>query len=133
VATIQALAYGTRAIVDAMNAAGFAITQIVATGGGTKNPLWLQQHADACGLPITLGRESESVLLGSAILAAHASGDYARVTDAMSAMGRAGETITPNPATRAFHDAKYAIWRDLYESQKRHREIMADVGMETGA
>ena len=69
--------------------------------------------------------QPESVLLGSAILAAHASGDYATVTEAMTAMGRAGETITPNPATRAFHDAKYAIWRDLYESQKRHRALMA--------
>ena len=125
VATVQALAYGTRAIIEAMNAAGFTISQIVATGGGTKNPLWLQQHADACGLPITLGREPESVLLGSAILAAHASGDYAHVTDAMTAMGRAGETVHPNPVTRAFHDAKYEVWRDLYDAQRRHRERMA--------
>ncbi len=127
VATVQALAYGTRAIIEAANAKGFTISQIVATGGGTKNPLWLQQHADACGLPITLGRESESVLLGSAILAAHASGDYASVTEAMTAMGQAGETIAPNPATRAFHDAKYAVWRDLYEAQKRHREAMVGI------
>jgi hypothetical protein len=43
----------------------------------------------------------------------------------MKAMGRAGERITPNPATRAFHDAKYTIWRDLYDAQKRHRATMA--------
>jgi ribulose kinase len=79
-------------------------------------------------MSITLGKEPESVLLGSAILAAHASGDYASVTDAMSAMGRAGETITPNPSTRAYHDAKYAIWRELYEAQKRHRGMMAALG-----
>lgn len=127
VATVQALAYGTRAIIEAANAQGFTISQIVATGGGTKNPLWLQQHADACGLPITLGKESESVLLGSAILAAHASGDYASVTEAMVAMGQAGETIHPNPATRSYHDAKYAIWCELYDAQKRHRAAMASV------
>ncbi len=127
VATVQALAYGTRAIIEAANAQGFTISQIVATGGGTKNPLWLQQHADACGIPITLGKESESVLLGSAILAAHASGDYASVTEAMKAMGRAGETIMPNPTTRTFHDAKYAIWRDLYDAQKRHRDVMVGI------
>lgn len=127
VATVQAVAYGTRAIIEAMNAQGFRIGRILATGGGTKNPLWLQQHADATGMPITLGRESESVLLGAAILGAHASGDYPGVTDAMRAMGRAGETIHPNPATRAFHDAKYAVYRDLYEVQKRHRERLAAV------
>lgn len=127
VATLQSLAYGTRAIIEALNAQGFTISHIVATGGGTKNPLWLQQHADACGLPITLGKESESVLLGSAVLAAHASGDYPSVTEAMKALGRPGETVSPDPTTRAYHDAKYAVYRDLYESQKRHRALMASV------
>ncbi|MES2464047.1 MAG: FGGY-family carbohydrate kinase, partial [Armatimonadota bacterium] len=73
-ATVQAVAYGTRDIVEAMNAQGFRIDTILATGGGTKNPLWLQQHADATGLKIVLGGEPESVLLGSAILGAAASG-----------------------------------------------------------
>jgi FGGY-family pentulose kinase len=124
---IQAVAYGTRAILDAMNAAGFAIQTLLATGGGTKNPLWLSQHADALGTPIRMGAESESVLLGAAILGAHASGDYASVNEAMKAMSRPGPVIEPNPATRAFHDAKYAVWRDLYESQKRHRAAMEAV------
>ncbi len=121
---IQAIAYGTRAIVDAMNDAGFAITTILATGGGTKNPLWLAQHADALGIPIQQGAETESVLLGAAILGAHASGDYDSVQGAMTAMARPGEVTMPNSETRKFHDAKYQIWRDLYESQKRHRQLM---------
>jgi FGGY-family pentulose kinase len=97
-ATVQAVAYGTREIVEAMNARGYRIDTILATGGGTKNPLWLQQHADATGLKIVLGGESESVLLGAAILGAAASGQHDSVTAAMQAMSRAGETITPNPA-----------------------------------
>ena len=46
------------------------------------------------------------------------------VTDAMKAMARPGPVVHPNPETRAYHDAKYAIWRDLYEAQKRHRTAM---------
>jgi FGGY-family pentulose kinase len=125
VATIEAVAYGTRAIVDAMNRSGFSIQRIVATGGGTKNPLWMQLHADATGLPISVGNEPESVLLGTAMLAAAAAGCHPNVQSAMSAMGSVGDTIAPDPAMRAFHDAKFSIWNDLYQSQLRHRATMS--------
>lgn len=124
-ATIQSIAYGTREIIEAMNARGFRIGRILVTGGGTKNPLWLQQHADATGMALVLGRESESVLLGAAILGANASGAYPSVTDAMRAMSGVGETVEPNPAVRGYHDAKYEIYRSLYAEQLRHREVMA--------
>lgn len=124
---VQAVAYGTRAVIDAMNAAGFSIGAVLATGGGTKNPLWLQQHADALGLPIQLGEETESVLLGAAILGANASGAHGSVEGAMKAMARPGSITQPNPATRAYHDAKYAVWRDLYAAQLRHREVMSGI------
>jgi ribulose kinase len=67
------------------------------------------------------------VLLGAAILGATASGAYPSILDAMKAMGKSGETIAPNAATRAFHDAKYAVYRALYEEQNRHREMMRGV------
>ncbi|OYV87163.1 MAG: ribulokinase, partial [Acidiphilium sp. 21-68-69] len=44
-ATIQAVAYGTRHIIETMNENGYAIDTIMATGGGTKNPLFLREHA----------------------------------------------------------------------------------------
>lgn len=39
----------------------------MATGEGTKNGLFLKEHADICGCKIILPRESEAVLLGSAV------------------------------------------------------------------
>ncbi len=126
-ATVQAVAYGTRDIIAALNARGFSISKILVTGGGTKNPLWLREHADATGMPLVLGRESESVLLGAAILGAAASGAYPSVTATMQAMGRSGETIAHDPATRAYHDAKFAVYKELYAEQNRHREMMRGV------
>ncbi len=69
-ATIQALAYGTRDIIRALNAKGYAIDTIFATGGGTKNPVFLREHANATGCRILLPQEPDAVLLGSAILGA---------------------------------------------------------------
>ncbi len=126
-ATVQAIAYGTREIIETLNRHGFSINRILATGGGTKNALWLQEHADITGLPVVLGRETESVLLGAAILGANASGAFASVTEAMRAMGKSGTTIDPNPGTRAYHDAKYAVYQSLYRSQREHRAMMGAV------
>jgi len=48
-ATVQAIAHGTRHIIDTMNAAGFRIATIVACGGDSKNPVFVREHADVTG------------------------------------------------------------------------------------
>ena len=75
-ATVQALAYGTRHIVDCMNASGHRIERIVMCGGATKNALWLREHADAVDCDIHLAGEEDAVTLGAALLAATASGAF---------------------------------------------------------
>ena len=100
-AVVQAVAYGTRDIVRAMNEAGYRIETMFVTGGGAKNPLWLQEHADATGLTLVLPREPEAVLLGSAILAATAAGIYPSIYTAMQSMSAPGKIVTPNPKTSA--------------------------------
>ncbi len=123
-ATIQSIAYGTRDIIEAMNAAGYRIERIFATGGGTKNPVWLQEHADITGCSIVLAQEAEAVILGSAILAAVAAGAFPNIPEAMRAMSHAGEVIQPNPANAEYHQAKFEIYREMYEEQLRRRERM---------
>ncbi len=125
-ATVQAVAYGTRHIVEALNAKGLTIDTIHACGGGTKNPLWLQEHADITGCDIVLPREPEAMLLGAAMLAAVAGGAYSSVTDAMAAMGHGGKTIRADSSTMAYHDAKYAIFRKMYAEQLERRRKMAE-------
>ena len=126
-ATLQAVAYGTRDIVRAMNEAGYQINTLFVTGGGTKNPLWLQEHADATGLTLVLPEEPEAVLLGSAILAAVGAGVYPDVLNAMKNMSHAGQRIHPNPATASYHAAKFNIFRQMYQEQMSRRETMAQV------
>ena len=123
-ATLQAVAYGTRDIVRAMNESGYRIETLFVTGGGTKNPLWLQEHADATGLTLILPKEPEAVLLGAAMLAATAASAYPSVPAAMQGMSGRGQVVRPNPATRAYHAAKFAIFQELYRQQLKRREVM---------
>ncbi|KAJ8750747.1 hypothetical protein K2173_015928 [Erythroxylum novogranatense] len=126
-ATVQSIAYGTRHIVEHCNAHGHKIDMLLACGGLSKNPLFVQEHADVTGCPIVLPRESESVLLGAAILGAVASKKYSSLMEAMKALNAAGQVIHPstNARVKKYHDAKYRIFRDLYETQLSQRSIMA--------
>ena len=123
--TIQAIAHGTRHVVDAMNAAGYRIDTMIACGGDTKNPVFVREHADATRTRIVLPREMEAVLLGAAMLGAVASGDVADLPRAMSSMNAAERTIAPaDGAVRAFHEQKHRIYHRLHEDQLAYRAIM---------
>uniref|UniRef100_A0A8C5SBE7 Carbohydrate kinase FGGY C-terminal domain-containing protein n=1 Tax=Laticauda laticaudata TaxID=8630 RepID=A0A8C5SBE7_LATLA len=76
-ATVQAIALGTRHIVETMQVAGHHINTLFMCGGLSKNPLFVQMHADIIGMPVVLAQEVESVLMGAAILGACASKDFA--------------------------------------------------------
>ena len=124
-ATVQALAHGTRHIVDTLRAHGYPLDTILACGGGTKNEVFLREHADATGCRVVLPAEPEAVLLGAAILGVVASGDRPSIVEAMSAMTRAGRTIEPSRGEVArFHDAKHAVFLRMHDDQLAYRETM---------
>ena len=123
-ATIQGIAHGTKHIIDTLNEAGAAIDTILACGGGTRNPVFLREHADATGCRIVLPREPEAVLLGSALLGAVAGGAHPNVTAAMAAMTRAGAVVEPAVHARRFHAAKHAVFLRMYDDQMAYRALM---------
>ncbi|XP_050217991.1 uncharacterized protein LOC126668829 [Mercurialis annua] len=126
-AATQGIAYGTRHIVEHSNAHGHKIDMLLACGGLSKNLVFVQEHADITGCPIILPRESESVLLGAAIIGAVAAKKYAGLGDAMKALNAAGQVIHPSkdPKVKKYHDAKYHIFRELYEQQLSRRQLIA--------
>jgi FGGY-family pentulose kinase len=129
-ATIQAIAYGTRHIIEEMNRAGYNINTIFACGGGTKNPVFLREHADITGCRIVLPEEPEAVLLGSAILGATAARAFDSVPDAMAAMNSPGDVLEPaGGAVREYHDAKYGVFHRMCDDFLAYRRLMADSGV----
>jgi ribulose kinase len=124
-ATVQAIAYGTRHIIEALNAQGYAIDTLLATGGDTKNAVFVREHADATACKIVLPAEPEAVLLGSAILGAVASGDQPGVLEAMGAMSHAGRIVEPSAGAVAdYHARKYGVFHAMYQHQLEYRAAM---------
>jgi FGGY-family pentulose kinase len=124
-ATVQAIAYGTRHILEALTQGGYRIDTLLACGGDTKNPLFVREHADVTGCRIALPREPEAVLLGSALLGAVAAGRYPNILAAMSAMSGAREVTEPRRETAAYHARKYAVFQRMHADQLAYRAIMA--------
>lgn len=81
----------------------------------TKNPYWLREHADATGCEIHLVSEEDAVTLGAALLGAVASGVFTSLPSAATSMVRPGGNQIARPQTKAFHDAKYAVYLQLYQ------------------
>lgn len=124
-ATLQGLAYGTRHIIERMNESGHRIERIVMCGGVTKNALWVREHADATGYDIRLVEDEDPVTLGSALLAATASGAFESLPEAAAAMVRTAGVVAARPEARKFHDDKYQVYLQLYDDQQRARGLMA--------
>jgi ribulose kinase len=126
-ATIQAIALGTRHILAAMNAEGYRVQTLFASGGDTKNPVFVREHADATGCQVVLPAEPEAVLLGSALLGAVAAGDQPSVLAAMGAMNRAGSVVQPaGGAVARYFDRKYRVFHRLHEDQLAYRAVMEE-------
>ncbi|RJS94132.1 FGGY-family carbohydrate kinase [Salinisphaera sp. Q1T1-3] len=124
-ATLQAVSYGTRHIIEALNDNGHAVTRLRVCGGILKNERWLTETADAIGLPLEVPAETETVLLGSAMLAVTAAGDVPDLRAAAARMSRTARVVEPRDERRSFHDAKYRVYRALHADSVGYRDIMA--------
>ncbi|XP_051553572.1 FGGY carbohydrate kinase domain-containing protein isoform X4 [Myxocyprinus asiaticus] len=125
-ATLQAIAFGTRHIIDAMKEAGHDITTLFLCGGLSKNALFVHTHANTTGLPVVLPAEREAVLVGAAVLGACASSDYSSIQEAMEKMTEIGHVVRPNNELESFYRKKYAVFLRLYNHQKEYLKLMQD-------
>ena len=106
VAGLCGLANGIAEIVAVYSRAGYTFETIVASGGASQSWLVRQIVADVCNMPVALLQTPEPVLLGSAMIAATASGS-ATLTSAMVSMSSLGERVAPaGGAISAFHARK---------------------------
>jgi len=95
---VEAMAWQTRDVVDAMRAAsGQAITELRVDGGASVNDLLMQFQADLLGIPVVRPKVVETTALGAAYLAGLACGVW-RGTDELAAQWQVERTFHPTMA-----------------------------------
>jgi L-ribulokinase len=87
-ALLQAIACGTREIIEQCQKNGIMVNRLLATGGITgKNPLLMQEYANLLNRTVYVGQAGEGPALGAAIFAAVAAGIYETPVEAHAHMG----------------------------------------------
>ncbi|HXH59186.1 glycerol kinase GlpK [Iamia sp.] len=110
-AVIEAMAFQTRDVVDAMAAAAdHSVLELRADGGASAADLLLSIQADQLGVPVTRAAVPETTALGAAYLAGLAEGVWGS-TDELAELWTADVTVPPS-AERATADAQHARWLD---------------------
>jgi L-ribulokinase len=125
-ALLEATVFGTRAIIESLDAAGVAVDRVVACGGlPERSPLLMQLSADITGREFAVAASSQASALGAAmygaVAAGAAAGGYDTISDAAAAMVRpASRTYRPNPDTRPTYDALFGEYMALHDYFGRH-------------
>ncbi|MEW5300690.1 MAG: hypothetical protein WDW36_003602 [Sanguina aurantia] len=113
-ALLESVAFGTAVILQATGEAGFSPDSIAVAGGATHSELWLQIHADVCGVPLLLTKVSDAPMLGCAILAAVAVGVHLDIATAVSHMVHVTRVIQPDAEAHARYAQLIKSYKALY-------------------
>ena len=109
-ATLEAIAFQTRDVTDAMSAdSGIPLTSLRVDGGASRNNLLMQIQADVLGVPVIRPRYVESTAVGAAFLAGLGCGlwpDQASLTDRWAV-----DRIFEPRVGDVEREGRYAIWR----------------------
>lgn len=117
-ATLEAIAYQTRDVVEAMSGdAEVALSALKADGGATENEFLMQFQADLLGVALDRPVVMESTALGAALLAGLGVGIYPSLA-ALKALGSSAKRFEPQMEAGR-RDALYAGWKQAV-SMVRH-------------
>jgi len=124
-AILEGVAFGIRHNVEVMREEGVQPKRILAVGGGTKNPLWLQIVADVCNIELTVPEQQIGASYGDAFLAGTGIGLFKSLSEIKQWVKTKG-IIKPNPETRKLYEVNYQVFRQLYTSTKPLMHRLAD-------
>jgi glycerol kinase len=109
-AALEATAFQTREVLDAMNAdSGVELKSLKVDGGMVANDLLMQFQADVLGVPVIRPTVPETTALGAAYAAGYAVGFW-KNRDEMRMNWEADRTWQPDPSSSAGTDL-FAEWK----------------------
>lgn len=114
-ALAEATCFGAKSIVDRFNDQGVPVKGLIGLGGvAKKSPFIMQMMADVMNMPIRIHKSEQTCAAGAAMFAATAAGIYAKVEDAMAAMGQGFDAVyTPDQSKVALYKKRYEKYKEL--------------------
>ncbi len=118
-AVLEGVSYGLKDIFSLIRTSGLkGITQVRASGGGTKSPLWRQILASTLDSEMVTVNTTEGAAFGAALLAGVGAGAWPDVlTACRQTIQITGQTV-PIPKEAEAYRQSYAVYRELYPALK---------------
>ena len=127
-AALEGTAYGVMDNLDAMRTMGARPRRIVAVGGGTQNPFWLQIVSDVTGAAQQVPAQTIGAAYGDAFLAGLASGLIADRNVIRDDWVKIERTIEPDPGGTTAYEPYLDLYRSLYRSTRDEMHALAKLG-----
>lgn len=123
---LQAVAYDSRHIIEAMTKAGHHFRVVQICGGLARLPMLTQIIADVVQMPVYVSDASiDCVLLGSAICGQLVAENARQVEDLLNDIACPIQTYMPDGKMADFHKDKYEIYRLLQQTEMESRKRMS--------
>src|SRR5687768_710808 len=127
-AVLEGVAFGLRDSFTLIQNAGLGtITQVRASGGGTKGALWRQILASVLEAELVTVNTTEGAAYGAAILAGVGMGAWADVPSASDACIKITGSTQPVPSEMDAYRQAYPVYQDLYPALKSSFDRMGGI------
>lgn len=125
-ALLEGIAFRFRTLKDVLIDVGVDVRQILASGGFTKSPLWLQVMADALGRELMIPAWGETSALGAAFWPLLLARGGARLEEAGDFM-KLGDSCRPDPESVEIYNRMYPLFEKLYQSLENSFDEVAEL------
>jgi xylulokinase len=115
-AVLEGVAYSMRDSLEIMHEMGVPITQVRASGGGARSPIWRQIQADVNKTPLVTTNIDEGPAYGAALLAMVETGLYKSVEEACDAIIKVVDTCQPDASLANRYDEGFTLYQDTYKA-----------------
>jgi xylulokinase len=114
-AILEGISLEIRWMLDTIAATGAPVEEVRLAGGGSKNPVWNQIHADIFGRPVRPVQNPDAALVGAAMCAAVGLGHYDDFETAAQAFVQLGPVTQPEDANAEVYARTYARFTRTFQ------------------
>jgi len=114
-AVVESIGFGIRKILDTFEESGYTVKEVRVTGGQARNVIWNQMKADMTGCIVLVPEIEDAELLGCAICALTALGNFPTLVNASKSLMRLRARYTPREDRYAQYQQAYMEYWDRWK------------------
>ncbi|HBU12858.1 MAG TPA: xylulokinase, partial [Clostridiales bacterium] len=126
-AVMEGVTYSQRSCLDVFRDMGVRFSEMMATGGGGRSPVWRQMLADVYDCEVSTAQSKEGPALGVAILAGVGAGVYGSVPEGCAAVVKKDSSQKPVSANHSEYEKYYKLYLQLYKDLKADFHALAQI------